>query len=96
MSEKVRIFAYHLKNKKTMNANNQQTSFKTHWVNTKTIAETIEILDKAMYKVNMLWLDADGYDDLKNELYDAFNHIDHAIKSMKEAKIVNKLKSKEE
>lgn len=79
-----------------MNANNQQTSIMTYWVNTKTIAETIDILDKAMYKVNMLWNDADGYDDLTNELLDAYNHIDHAIKSMKEAKIVNKLKRKEE
>ncbi|MBQ2673818.1 MAG: hypothetical protein IJG07_03940 [Prevotella sp.] len=79
-----------------MNANNQQTSFKTHRVNTKTIADVIEHLDEVKNMTNVLWQDAKGHDELRKELYEAFHHMTEAILAMKAARILNKIDSKEE
>lgn len=78
-----------------MNANNHQSSSETHWVNTKTMQEVIDLLYEANHKTILLWNDADGYEDLRQELRIAFDHMTESIKAMKDARIVNKLKRKE-
>ena len=80
----------------TMNANNQQSSFETHWVNTKTIADVIDHLDEAKNMTNVLWQNAKGHEELRKELYEAFHHMTEAILAMRAARIVNRIKSEEE
>ena len=79
-----------------MNANNQQTSFETHWVNTKTIADAIDHLDDAKNMTNVLWQNAKGHDDLREDLYEAYHHMTEAILAMRAARIVNRIKSEED
>lgn len=78
-----------------MNANNQQSSFETHWVNTKTIADVIAHLDEAKNMTNVLWQNAKGHDELRQELYEAFHHMTEAILSMRAARIVNRINREE-
>lgn len=79
-----------------MNANNQQSSFETHWVNTKTIADVIDHLDEAKNMTNVLWQNAKGHEELQKELYEAFHHMTEAILSMRAARIVNRIKIEED
>lgn len=74
-----------------MNANNQQPSFETHWVNTKTITDVIDHLDEAKNMTNVLWQNAKGHEELRNELNEAFHHMSEAILAMRAARIVNKI-----
>lgn len=79
-----------------MNANNQQPSFETHWVNTKTIADVIDHLDESKKMTDVLWQNAKGHDDLRKELYEAFHHMSEAILAMRAARIANRIKSEED
>lgn len=79
-----------------MNANNQQSSFETHCVNTKTIADVIDHLDEAKNMTNVLWQNAKGHEELQKELYEAFHHMTEAILAMSAARIANKIQREED
>lgn len=80
-----------MKQESSVNANNQQLSFETHWVNTKTFADVIDHLDEAKNMTNGLWQNAKGHDELRKELYEAFNHMTEAILCMRAARTLNKI-----
>lgn len=80
----------------TMNANNQQPSFETHWVNTKTIAETITILDECKKVISMLHANSKGKHDLNWALTEAFYGVQDACIAMRKAQKANIIKSEED
>lgn len=79
-----------------MNANNQQPSFETHWVNTKTIAETIAALEACKNAISCLYANAKGHEELQETLRLAFYHTQDAAIEMRLAQKKNIIKSEEE
>lgn len=79
-----------------MNANNQQSSFKTHWVNDETINDALWHLNQANDMINALRKDAEGNEALRKELNEAFHHSFEAILAMRAARFINVINNEEE
>lgn len=79
-----------------MNANNQQPSFETHWVNTKTIAETLNALLEAKHTLSVLYDNAKTQKQLSWELLKAFYSVQDACNHMRNAQRENIIKSEED
>lgn len=79
-----------------MNANNQQPSFETHWVNTKTIADTIAALEACKSLISCLYANAKGHEELQEKLRLAFYHAQDAAIDMRLAQKKNIIKKEEE
>lgn len=79
-----------------MNANNQQSSFETHWVNTKTIAETIAALEACKSLISCMYANAKGHEALQETLRLAFYHTQDAAIEMRLAQKRNIIKNEED
>lgn len=80
----------------TMNANNTITDFRTHWVNTKTLAEILETLREAKRTLSVLYDNAKEQKQLSLELMNAFYCVQDACIHMSKAQKENIIKSEED